>query len=36
MAYDAATGQVVLFGGFVSYDYATLGDTWVYGAVSTP
>jgi hypothetical protein len=29
MAYDAATGDVVLFGGFAS---GTLGDTWIWGS----
>ena len=33
MAYDAASGQVVLFGGAVN-DTADVADTWVYGSAS--
>ena len=30
MAYDAARGQVVLYGGFDDVNFFNLGDTWVW------
>jgi hypothetical protein len=33
MAYDAATGQLVLFGGLIG---SSLDDTWIYAATQSP
>ena len=34
MAYDQASGQLVLFGGLASDDQTALGDTWVYSGTT--
>jgi hypothetical protein len=35
MEYDAATGNVVLFGGDVSYSLPALSETWTWSQVYT-
>jgi hypothetical protein len=32
MAYDAATGTAVMFGGVSSDDLSVVGDTWTWGS----